>query len=298
MPDTPKIWEWSIYKIVNPKNRVYIGITTDLPKRIKHYQRADCRNQQALFHSLKKYGFSEHTFEVIETFTSNKDFAMEREIYWISYYKCNYSQLPKENGLNLTGGGRGSHGRVMTDETKQKLRQANLGKKYSDETKAKLSAMKKGKKIKSGWTEEKKAKMRVIKLNFRHTEDAKKRIGEGAKGNKYCVGKKLSEERKKQIGEFHKGHKYNLGKKHSPEHNAKITAHKYKPIYQYTLSGEFVKEYPSVQDAVNKTGLSKASISGSAKGRVSNPRKYIFKYKKGIEFHKFQFQRRVFNLTA
>jgi len=126
MAITQKIWDWNIYKIVNPKNRVYIGITTDLPKRIKHYERADCRSQQALFHSFRKYGVSGHSFDLIESFTTEKDFAMDREIYWISYYKCNYSKLPEENGLNLTDGGRGSHGRVMSEETKALVNKEEL----------------------------------------------------------------------------------------------------------------------------------------------------------------------------
>lgn len=316
MAEIPKMWKWSIYKIVNPKNRVYIGITTDLSKRIKHYERADCRNQQALFHSLKKYGFPEHKFEVIETFTSDKDFAMGREIYWISFYKCNYSQLPKENGLNLTGGGRGSHGRVMTDETKEKLRQANLGKKYSDETKAKLSAMRKGKKIKSGWTDEKKAQLRLIKLKFRHTDESKKKISEAGMGKQYCLGKKLSPEHIEKIRKSHIGNTYNLGRKHSQEEKdyraSKLRGLKRSPdsiinlrraaserggksLVQLDINGVVIRDFPSIGEAARKNNVGNWIVKGILKGKrpILHPLLF-FKHKQDIVFHKFQFPRRVF----
>lgn len=294
MPLRNEIREWHIYKLVNPKNRVYIGITTNLPKRIRNYQTINCLHQTALRYSLLKYGFEAHSFEVIESFSATVSQAYGKEIFWIRTYMSNYSKWPERNGLNLTEGGRGSHGRVMTDETKEKLRQANLGKKYSHETKAKLSAMKKGKKINRVFTEEEKQIARERNSKYRHTEEMKKFIGKCSKGNKNMLGKKQSESQKKKISELHKGNKYNLGRATSDKQKKKASEIFSKPIVQYDLYENFISSYPSIKEAIKGTGVSVWSIRQSAKGRVKNPRQFIFKYKEDVGFRPVSMKRRVF----
>lgn len=56
-----------IYRITNPKGRVYVGQSVDIEKRHKNYQTlANCKSQLKLYRSLVKYGFSNHIFEVVE----------------------------------------------------------------------------------------------------------------------------------------------------------------------------------------------------------------------------------------
>lgn len=287
MPILPTdVRKWTLYKIVNPKNRVYIGITTNLPKRIRNYETINCLHQTALRYSLLKYGFPAHNFEVIETFSSTISEAYGKEIFWIRTYMSNYAKWPKQNGLNLTDGGRGSHGRVMSEETKQKLREANLGKKYSDETKAKLSAMKKGKKIKSGWTEDKRQRMSETKLSsgYRHPDEIKKIIGEAGRGNKNCLGQKQSPETIAKRVVHLKGNKFRLGHKGSEKQKEAVRKTFNKPIIQYDLQGNELNRFVSVTDAVKITGICHSTIENSAKGRIKKPLKFIFKYKKDVGF--------------
>jgi hypothetical protein len=93
---------------------------------------------------------------------------------------------------NRSDGGDGASGAIRSDETREKLRQANLGKqrpqwvydkiaasnrgkKASAETRAKQSAARKGKTC----TEEHKRKVSEAKKGFKHTEESKRKIGIG-----------------------------------------------------------------------------------------------------------------------
>ena len=55
-----------IYKITSPSNKIYIGQSVNIIKRIKRYLILDCESQRKLYNSLKKYDFQNHMFEVIE----------------------------------------------------------------------------------------------------------------------------------------------------------------------------------------------------------------------------------------
>ena len=74
-----------------------------------------------------------------------------------------------------------------------------------------------------------------------------------------------------------------IGHRHSQECKDKIRETKLKqvgrPVLQYSLSGEFIKEFVGVIMAQRETGLSINTILNSVKGRVKNNKKFIFKYK-------------------
>ena len=96
---------------------------------------------------------------------------------------------------NKSDGGDGSSGAIRSPEFREKLRQANLGKKrpqwvydkiaasnkgkkVSEETRAKISAIHKGKKC----TEEHKRKVSEAKKGFKHTEEAKQKMSTSKRG--------------------------------------------------------------------------------------------------------------------
>lgn len=82
-----------IYKITNPKGKVYIGQAVDITRRENVYKRLNCKGQIKLYNSLLKYGFSEHIFEVVEE--CNVEELNERERHWQDFYNV------LEEGLNL-----------------------------------------------------------------------------------------------------------------------------------------------------------------------------------------------------
>jgi hypothetical protein len=113
----------TIYKITSPTGKVYVGQTKDYRKRLNHYRILNCRTQYRLHNSLKKYGFNNHTFEVLEEVELMV--ADSREQHWIAHYKCYWGDENK--GLNLNrGGNRPSH----TPETKKKLSEMFSGGKH------------------------------------------------------------------------------------------------------------------------------------------------------------------------
>ncbi len=110
----------TIYKITSPTNKIYIGQTKNYKSRLNHYRILNCKTQYRLYNSLKKYGFNNHLFEIIEEV--DVLIADSREQYWINYYQCYWKDENK--GLNLNrGGNRPKH----TQETKNKMSKTILG---------------------------------------------------------------------------------------------------------------------------------------------------------------------------
>jgi group I intron endonuclease len=127
------------------------------------------------------------------------------------------------------------------------------------------------------------------------SEETKRRISEGAKGKKRSEETKqklkkpktekhkqsiskskqnISEETKQKIS------KSKLGKKWSEEHIQNIIKGKQKPILQYDLEGNFIKEWSSQLEAtkyLNKTG---DGIGACCRGRQKKAYNYIWKFKK------------------
>ena len=199
-----------IYKIVNPNGKVYVGQTINLENRLRQYKYAQCKHQVALYNSIKKYGWSNHIFEIIEQFEiQDKIVLNEREKYWIKDLK---SFGP--NGFNCNEGGNGNTGRRCSDETKKKISLGNLGKKVSEEAKKKIGDASKGRV--HIVTQEIKNKISKSKIGIKQSEETikkkikaslgKKRTEETKlKMSKAQQGRIVSEETKKKIGDGHRG---------------------------------------------------------------------------------------------
>ena len=93
-----------IYKITNPKGRIYIGQSKNLDERLIRYKKLQCcKFQLLLYRSFLKYGIGNHIFEVLEKgeFTKEELNKLEKE------YIVKYNSFKKLNklGMNLTSGG-------------------------------------------------------------------------------------------------------------------------------------------------------------------------------------------------
>ena len=109
-----------IYKITNPKGKIYVGRSINLEKRKKDYSRLSQTKGQPLIHnSILKYSWEYHTFEILEICSLEE--LNQKEIYWINFFNC------IEKGLNLKEGGYniGKH----HPQTIIKMRNTKLGKK-------------------------------------------------------------------------------------------------------------------------------------------------------------------------
>jgi len=144
-----------IYKITNPKNKVYIGKATSLVRRKNAYKGLFCDKQPKIYNSLKKYGWEQHVFEIIEECSINN--LVDKEIY----YKTRFIE---ENGwemalfINIKDEG----GEPFTEETKQKISKSKKGHIcYNDEWRKKISKSLKERNHSQYYTEEVKHKMAI-----------------------------------------------------------------------------------------------------------------------------------------
>lgn len=132
-----------IYKITNLVNgKLYIGQTiTSIKTRFSKH----CGNEKQLIsYAIHKYGVENFRVEEIDRAETREELD-EKERYWIKHYS---SQVP--NGYNLESGGNAN--KEISEETRQKLREAHQGEKapwygkhLTEETRAKLSASHMGK---------------------------------------------------------------------------------------------------------------------------------------------------------
>lgn len=87
-----------IYKITFPNNKIYIGLSNDIRRRMWEHNN-EKKAKTPCDYAIIKYGKVKE-IEIIE-FINDPSLLEERERYWIDYYKSNN----KEIGYNLTEGG-------------------------------------------------------------------------------------------------------------------------------------------------------------------------------------------------
>ncbi len=143
-----------VYKHTNSlNNKVYIGITSQKPEQRWGINGANYKSSPHFYLAIQKYGWNNFEHEILFTNLSKED-ACLKEQELIKFY----NSMDKEFGYNQTSGGECC---VMADESKLKLSQALIGNKNgaghpcSDEKKQKISNAQKGKKL----TEEHKDKL-------------------------------------------------------------------------------------------------------------------------------------------
>ena len=126
-----------IYKITNPKGKIYIGQSVNPTLRLSHYKRFDCKEQPKIYNSLKKYGVENHVFEILCYCDTSELNEKER------YYQELYNVL--ENGLNCRLTNSNDKSGFLSLETRQKMSLSQKGKKFSKESIVKMSNSRKGK---------------------------------------------------------------------------------------------------------------------------------------------------------
>ena len=209
-----------IYKIVSPSNRIYIGQGVNLYDRLIKYKNLQCKGQTRLYSSLLKYGWEEHTFEVIEECEIEQ--LNIRERYWQDFY-----DVISKNGLNCKLTSTDELKTIYSKESRQKMSESQKGKKVSEETKQKMrNSAKKGEEH----------------HNYGKTvsEETRKKISNANKGKKSSLGLKRTEETKQKLREhFSKivlctetGIFYDSAKKAAEAYNIKCNT-----LYAYLIGG-------------------------------------------------------------
>ena len=245
---------YSVYAHVNSINgKVYIGITSMTPEQ-RWANGNGYRSCRHFYKAINKYGWdSFNHIVIIDGLTLEVANLVEIEL--IKKYSANNPTY----GYNITEGGtNGKHskeskelirklrkGQKLSAETKEKIRNANLGEKAywygknrSDETKQKISKARKGTSM---------------------PDDVKNRISKTLKGEGcYWYGKHLSDDHKQKLRDK------NIGKTIPQEVRDKISNSCMNKngieISQYSLEGEFIKTYLSASEASRQVDGDTSSI--------------------------------------
>tara|TARA_R110002050_G_scaffold212773_1_gene348935 strand:- start:20 stop:622 length:603 start_codon:yes stop_codon:yes gene_type:complete len=168
-----------IYKTTNLLNtKIYIGLNRSPVSETKNYLGSGVAFKKA----FKKYGRENFKKEILEECNSITELD-NKERYWISYFNATGT-----NGYNITKGGygntKGMKGKNHSDEAKEKIRQANLGKVLSSEIKEKISESNKGKQY-NQWSKESRNKLAESKKGHKHSEETKTKMSNAHKGKLY-----------------------------------------------------------------------------------------------------------------
>jgi group I intron endonuclease len=285
-----------IYKLTCSINgKVYIGKAINISNRMaRHkYNCSKLLGRCYFERALIKYGWDSFDVEVLETFEDfdkfeDNDSLLLRESYYIDLY----DSTNRDIGYNICKFSSDNTGTTWTDEkkerirllnstkpkrirkpcseeTKEKIRQAKLGKKlkpHSEETKKKMSLAGKGRIL----SEETKVKMRKPKSeDFKekmrsriHSDESKEKMRQSALGRKFSeetrdkmrqskvgkkrgplsddhkrkiglpkIGKARSEETKEKLRKAHLGNTYGVGYIHTDEAKEKMRQAKLGKIY-------------------------------------------------------------------
>lgn len=153
------------------------------------------------------------------------DEVTEREKYWISFY--GRRNLGEGNLVNLTDGGDGSYGRILSEETKKKIGDKSKLKVYDDEYRKKLSESFKGEK------------------NHRY-------------------GKSVSDETRRKISESQQGEKHHWYGTTRPEEVKKRISESQptrKEVCKYDMDFNIIECYISIGSAAKSNGISQGNLT-------------------------------------
>lgn len=162
-----------IYKIENLEDgKVYIGSAVNLKTRYVAHRNALRRGNHGNIHLQRawdKYGECAFMFSIIEL-VYHPDQLLEIEQLWMNYYDV------MNTGYNISPTAGNCVGIKHTEEARENMSKAHLGKTLSEEQKGKISkSLKKGNHPLHGGhhTEESKKKMSESSKGYRHTAEWK-----------------------------------------------------------------------------------------------------------------------------
>lgn len=128
---------YCVYCHTNKINgKKYIGITCQKPNKRWGIDGKKYHDSPKFWNAIQKYGWNNFNHEILFTHLS-KDEACKKEIELIKLYNTNNRNF----GYNISLGGDCP---LITDETKEKIRQSKLGHYTSNDTKKKMSLAKIG----------------------------------------------------------------------------------------------------------------------------------------------------------
>jgi len=221
---------YSVYIHTFPNGKKYIGVTSWKPE-LRWGSNGDNYRNPYMKNAIKKYGWNNIVHEIVaEGLTIDEASKMEKELIQ------KYNSADRKYGYNISLGG--IDDKICSEETKGKLRQANLGKIMSEEAKKKISVFQKERKR----TEKEKHNMSIAqKKSFANGNNAMHSPEARAKVSQKLKGRKPSE--------------YSI---------QKASEAKYHPVENMQTG----VVYPSIKAACEDTGLNRSTIIRHCNGTL------------------------------
>ena len=243
--------------------KIYIGQTIrPIQKRLKEHKKGKigCR---AIYNAIKKYGwqnFKKDWYDCPDEDLNFDEDLMVQEMKTLS-----------PNGYNLKeGGGNGK----LSEETKQRIGEANRGRSHTEESRQKMSESQLGR------THDDKTKQKIgdVQRGISKSEDHRQHISEAR------LGISLSDKTRQKIGDANRGRtcteetrqkmsEAKLGHVVSEKTRQKISDSKKgeknprsKKVYQYDQEGNYICSFGSCREAARHLEKGNSVISECANG--------------------------------
>lgn len=247
-----------IYKITNPNNRVYIGQSVNIRKRLERYERLHCKNQSRLYASLVKYGFSEHIFEIIEECTIEQ--LNERERHWQDFY-----DVLSENGLNCKLTKTSSKSGYCSEEVRKKISESNVA--FYKTKEGRESSIRRVLNTDYAAFQEK----RVANTDYAAIVAKKDFKAIVAKIDYRANAAKIDYAARAANTDF-------VARTANTDYTAKSKKYM-KPIMQYKKDKTFIKDWSSAKEAGETLQIRSSDITACCRNRQKSAGKFVWKYK-------------------
>lgn len=118
--------KFCVYKHTFPNGKVYIGITSKMPKnRWQNGSGYTKDHQNVMYNAIQKYGWENVKHEILfDNLTLSE--AQQKEIELIKEYNS-YIHSENSNGYNMTLGGEGTLGHIVSNESKLRMSKSHIG---------------------------------------------------------------------------------------------------------------------------------------------------------------------------
>jgi len=291
----------------NKNNKCYIGQT--IYKRVEKRWSAERNNPHGILkHAFNRHGMENFSFEVLHENVPNE------KLNDIEILEIKQRNTIAPNGYNLQTGGQGllrgcnfqtkkrisatkKNNTIVSEETKQKIRETKKGTKLTQEHKDAISRGSKGKKL-APETIQKIAEFTRRKVDkfsldgkfidtFRSMRDAAKSINVDYTAISKCCNNKVKTAYK-FIWKFHTGDTKNLeikpyihpliGQKRPIDIIQKTALKISKAVSKFSLDGSYIETYSSLKNAAESTGVTSSAICRCCSGKTMTSGGFIWKY--------------------
>lgn len=167
--------KWCLYCHTNKINgKKYFGITCQQPER--RWQNGNGYKTKYFYNAIQKYGWNNFDHEIIRAeLTLDEANTLESQ-YIRKYHTCIYDEPCF--GYNATFGGDGCVGFKHSNETKEKFKKRVMSQETRDKISKTVSTKNKGHYV----SEETKQKLRNARIGFHHTDNTKRKISQTQTG--------------------------------------------------------------------------------------------------------------------